>query len=121
MVSAPGIAKRIAYGAAFVLVLPVGLVLWARASAPMVPLRAIHSVVWGVTLSAVGLILLVAGGRELIARGDGLPMNAFPPARFVRSGLYRWIRNPMYLGFGLACAGASIALGSASLPCARAA
>jgi hypothetical protein len=41
-------------------------------------------------------------------------MNAFPPARFVRSGLYRWIRNPMYLGFGLACTGASIALGSAS-------
>src|SRR5512138_920166 len=114
MVSAPGVAKRIAYGALFVLVLPVGLVLWAWASAPMVPLRAIQSVVWGVTLAALGLILLAAGGRELIVRGEGLPMNAFPPARFVRSGPYRWIRNPMYWGFALVCTGASIALGSAS-------
>ena len=112
--NSPGVAKRVAYGALFVLVLPAGLVLWARASAPMVPLHAVHSVRWGVTLLTLGLILLAAGGRELIVRGDGLPMNAFPPARLVRSGLYRWIRNPMYWGFGLACAGASITLGSAS-------
>ena len=41
-------------------------------------------------------------------------MNAFPPPRLVRAGIYRWIRNPMYIGFGLACVGTSIASGSAS-------
>lgn len=112
--SAAGVAKRVAYGALFVLVLPVGLVFWAIYSAPMVPLRAVHSVAGGGTLIGLGLLLLAAGARELIARGEGLPMNAFPPPRFVRSGVYRWIRNPMYIGFGLVCTGAAIALGSAS-------
>ena len=114
MLTAVGTTKRIAYGALFVLVLPVGLVWWARASAPMVPLRVVHSVAGGAALIAVGLLLIGAGGRELIVRGDGLPMNAFPPTRFVRSGIFRWIRNPMYIGFGLTCAGVSIAFGSAS-------
>jgi protein-S-isoprenylcysteine O-methyltransferase Ste14 len=108
------VAKRVAYGAMFVLVLPVGLGLWAGASAPMVPLHAVHSPAGGFALAAIGFVLLAAGARDLIRRGGGLPMNAFPPPRLVRSGIYRWLRNPMYIGFGLACAGMSIALGSAS-------
>jgi protein-S-isoprenylcysteine O-methyltransferase Ste14 len=114
VVTAVGIAMRIAYGALFVVVLPVGLALWARAASSAVPLRAIRSTPIGATLVVLGLFLLVAGGRELMARGGGLPMNAFPPPRFVRSGIYRWIRNPMYLGFGLVIAGVSIAVGSAA-------
>jgi len=114
VVSSVGIVKRIAYGALFVLVLPVALVLWARASAPMVPLVAVRSQTLGVVLAGFGLLLIAAGARDLIVRGGGLPMNAFPPPRFVRTGIYRWIRNPMYIGFGLVCAGASIAFGSAS-------
>ena len=114
MVGARGLLGRVAYGGLFVVVLPAGLVLWARASADMVPLPAIHSVTAGVALLSFGLVLLAAGGRELVVRGHGLPMNAFPPSRLVRSGVYRWVRNPMYIGFGLACAGTSIALGSAS-------
>ena len=108
------IAKRVMYGALFVVVLPVGLVLWARNATPMVPLSAVHSVPGGGALIALGLLLLTAGGRDLMVRGGGLPMNAFPPPRFVRSGIYGWIRNPMYLGFGLATAGVSIALGSSA-------
>jgi protein-S-isoprenylcysteine O-methyltransferase Ste14/prolipoprotein diacylglyceryltransferase len=114
VVSRAGIANRIAYGALFVLVLPVALVLWARASATAISLPAVHSQTLGITLAILGLLLMAAGGRELITRGGGLPMNAFPPPRFVRSGIYRWIRNPMYIGFGLVCAGASISFGSAS-------
>lgn len=112
--SASGVAKRVAYGALFVAILPVGLVLWARAATPMIPLPAVHSAAGGGTLIVLGLLLLAAGGRELVTRGGGLPMNAFPPPRFVRSGIYRWIRNPMYLGFGLVAAGVSIAVGSAA-------
>ena len=107
-------AGRIAYGALFVVVLPAGLIVWAREAAPAVPLPAVSSVPAGVALVAAGLALMIAGGRDLIVRGGGLPMNAFPPPRFVRSGIYRWIRNPMYIGFGLACAGTAIAAGSAA-------
>ena len=114
MVSATDIAKRVAYGALFVVLLPVGLVLWARASSPVIPLPAVHSVPIGGLLVALGLCLLIAGGYELMTRGGGLPMNAFPPPRFVRSGIYRWIRNPMYVGFGLVATGVSIAVGSAA-------
>jgi hypothetical protein len=41
-------------------------------------------------------------------------MNAFPPPVFVRSGVFRWLRNPIYVGFGLACVGVSLASGSAA-------
>ena len=114
MLGARAIAARVAYGGLFVLVLPAGLALWAKESAEMIRLPAVHSVTAGVSLVALGLLLIAAGGRELVVRGHGLPMNAFPPSRLVRTGVYRWIRNPMYIGFGLACAGASVALGSAS-------
>lgn len=103
---------RIAYGALFVIVVPAGLLLWARATDPVVPLPAVHATPAGVAVLVAGLILILAGARDLIVRGGGLPMNAFPPPRLVRSGIYRWIRNPMYIGFGLTCAGASIAAGS---------
>jgi protein-S-isoprenylcysteine O-methyltransferase Ste14 len=114
MVGARAAAARAAYGGLFVIVLPVGLALWAGGSAHMVPLPAVRSVAGGAGLIALGVLLMAAGGRELVVRGEGLPMNAFPPPRLVRTGIYRWVRNPMYLGFGLACAGASIALGSAA-------
>ena len=109
-----GVLGRLAYGALFVLVLPAALAAWARRAAPLVALPAVHAPGPGLALVIIGLLLLAAGARELIARGGGLPMNAFPPPRFVRAGVYRWIRNPMYIGFTLACAGAAIAAGSAA-------
>jgi protein-S-isoprenylcysteine O-methyltransferase Ste14 len=105
---------RFAYGALFLVVLPAGLLLWARAAEPVVRLPAIRSVEGGAALLIAGLVLMIAGARDLIVRGGGLPMNAFPPPRLVRNGIYRWIRNPMYIGFGLVCAGASFAAGSAA-------
>ena len=105
---------RLAYGALFVLVLPAGLALWAREAAPAVALPAVYSPQAGIALLFAGFALMLAGGRDLIVRGGGLPMNAFPPPRLVRAGIYRWIRNPMYIGFGLACAGTAVAAGSAA-------
>ncbi len=32
------------------------------------------------------------------SRGQGTPAPIDPPRRFVRRGLYKWVRNPMYLG-----------------------
>jgi protein-S-isoprenylcysteine O-methyltransferase Ste14 len=112
--SAREVAARVLYGALFTVVVPAALVAWARALAPHVSLPPVHSGWAGMVLFAAGVLLLAAGARELRVRGDGLPMNAFPPQRLVRTGVYRWLANPMYLGFGLACAGVAIATGSAA-------
>ena len=114
MVRPGGTLGRIAYGLAFTIFLPVGLVVWARAAKANVPLPAVRSPAAGAVVVAAGLLLLLAGGWSLIARGGGLPMNPFPPPRLVRGGIFRWIRNPMYVGFGLICGGASVAVGSAA-------
>jgi hypothetical protein len=41
-------------------------------------------------------------------------MNAFPPERLVREGVFRWVNNPIYIGFGLVALGVSLAVRSAS-------
>jgi prolipoprotein diacylglyceryltransferase/protein-S-isoprenylcysteine O-methyltransferase Ste14 len=107
-------ARRVGYGALFVVVLPLGLLLWADTLAPVVKLPAVSSVPAGLAAAAAGIALLAAGIGGLMIHGRGLPMNAFPPPRFVRRGIYRWIRSPIYLGFGLACTGIAIATGSAA-------
>jgi protein-S-isoprenylcysteine O-methyltransferase Ste14 len=112
VVNAKATGARLAYGALFVFVVPVGLVFWAAAADAVVPLRAIRSTAISTVPVALGLVLMAWGAHDLIARGGGLPMNAFPPPRFVRSGIFMWIRNPIYIGFGLVCAGASLAVGS---------
>lgn len=106
--------KRVAYGALFVLGVPWLLVVWARRSAPMIPLRAFDEPVVGLALAGLGLCLVAAGMWALVRYGRGLPMNAFPPPRFVRQGVFRWIGHPIYLGFGLVVPGVAVATGSAA-------
>ena len=105
---------KLAYGVLFLVGLPAGLVVWARATADAVRLPALRTPAVGWSLAVFGLLLGSAGGYQLIVRGRGLPMNPFPPRLFVRSGIYRWLRNPMYLGFVSICAGVALATGSAS-------
>jgi protein-S-isoprenylcysteine O-methyltransferase Ste14 len=50
------------------------------------------------------LFTLVAP-RDFVVRGRGTPNPLDPPRRFVASGLYRHVRNPMYVSLGLAVAG----------------
>ncbi len=38
---------------------------------------------------------------EFAIRGRGTPAPFDPPRRLVVTGLYRWVRNPMYVGMGL--------------------
>jgi protein-S-isoprenylcysteine O-methyltransferase Ste14 len=51
---------------------------------------------------AIGCILSFA----LVGRGTAAPFD--PPRRLVVRGPYRHVRNPMYLGAGLALAGAAL-------------
>ena len=41
-------------------------------------------------------------------RGLGTPAPFDPPRRLVVSGPYRWVRNPMYIGMGIALIGEGI-------------
>ena len=67
----------------------------------------------------LGLMLVTAGAAftlwavvsfALVGRGTPAPFD--PPRRLVISGPYRWVRNPIYLGAGVAMAGASLYYGS---------
>jgi len=108
------VAKRVLYGVTFVAGVPLLLLVWATASARMVSLPQVGNPVAGVALAMSGALLLSSGMVALIRHGHGLPMNAFPPERLVHEGVYRWIRNPIYIGFGLVVLGVSLAARSAS-------
>lgn len=105
---------KAAYGALFVVVLPVLLAAWARGSAGVVKLPAYGNAWVGWGAAAVGVLLMAGGMWQLWKQGGGLPMNAFPPERLVTAGLYRWVSHPIYTGFTAACWGVSMATGSAS-------
>ena len=62
----------------------------------------------GGSLILIGLALFDAGVRSFSRAATPLPTNQ--PARvLVTTGIYRWTRNPIYLGFFLAYAGIGLA------------
>ena len=105
---------KLLYGALFTVALPVLLVVWAIQSHELVQLPAIHSLSWGIGTIAVGSLLVTMGMASLWLVGGGLPMNAFPPPRYVSNGIYGLFSHPIYVGFSLLCIGTAIAAGSAS-------
>ena len=105
---------RALYALAFLAALPAALVWWARALAPQFDLPLHQSVLGGGALTGLGALIWLAGVVQIIRRGEGLPMNAFPPERLVTSGIYRIVAHPIYVGWVLACAGVSWTMGSAS-------
>ncbi len=54
---------------------------------------------------AVGTLWCVIG---FVSAGRGTPAPFDPPRRLVIRGPYRFLRNPMYLGAGIALAGAAL-------------
>jgi protein-S-isoprenylcysteine O-methyltransferase Ste14 len=57
---------------------------------------------------AVGVSIAFACALEFAWRGIGTPAPFDPPRRLVISGLYRWVRNPMYVGLGVLLLGEAI-------------
>jgi protein-S-isoprenylcysteine O-methyltransferase Ste14 len=102
------------YGALFVLLVPAGLVVWAHATENVVTLPRLASAGWGIAIGGAGSILMLAGIGTLMRHGNGLPMNAYPPSRFVAVGIYRILAHPIYVGFSALSIGAAIFFGSAS-------
>ena len=90
------------------------LLILALAALQVASFRAMY--VWrtaGVLLIAAGVLVAVLGVLEF--RRAGTTVNPLSPERasnVVTSGVYRWSRNPMYLGMASVLAGLALAVGS---------
>lgn len=108
------LAGKIAYSLVFTVVLPLFLWWWAIRLSPVVTLPAVQSASGGLIMAALGGGLLLAGMYALWAIGGGLPMNAFPPPRYVQEGVFRYLPHPIYTGFASICWGVSLYAGSSA-------
>jgi protein-S-isoprenylcysteine O-methyltransferase Ste14 len=100
----------------FVLLLPgtiayvVPIWLGARTGSEPGALRAL-----GVVLQIVGTCILLWCVRDFAVRGRGTLAPVDPPKELVAVGLYRWVRNPMYVGVVTTLIGHALFFGSGAL------
>jgi protein-S-isoprenylcysteine O-methyltransferase Ste14 len=80
-----------------------------RAVVPPVPR------VLGLGLMAVGVACLLWCFRDFVVSGRGTPAPYDPPKKLVTTGLYRFVRNPMYIALVTALGGEALFFGSRSL------
>jgi len=69
----------------------------------------------GVLIGLIGPTMVVACFVRFVREGRGTPAPSAPTEELVVGGLYRYLRNPMYVGVGLAIAGQCLAFRSLSL------
>ena len=95
----------------------VGLIPWlltgwqVREPAPYwAPMRVL-----GVILLIAGLIVLVQAFVRFVVEGFGTPAPVAAPDRLVVGGLYRYVRNPMYVAIIAAIVGQALLWGQLGL------
>src|ERR687897_533499 len=71
--------------------------------------------VLGVILLVAGLIVLIQAFVRFIVEGLGTPAPIAAPERLVVGGLYRYVRNPMYVAILAALVGQALLLGQLGL------
>jgi len=67
------------------------------------PMRIVHPEAW--VIIAIGGSIAGWCALAFAWRGYGTPAPFDPPRRLVVSGLYRFVRNPMYAGMGILLVG----------------
>lgn len=103
----------------FLVTLPAAFLYW-------LPLRMLEPrAVWPDILDWNHVLALLLGANALVAylhcqwlflrKGRGTPFLLAPPERLVQRGLYRWVRNPMYLAVLAIIAAEALFLHSAAL------
>lgn len=65
----------------------------------------------GLIVLILGAIVLVQAFARFVAEGHGTPAPVAPTERLVVGGLYRYVRNPMYLAVVAAITGQALVLG----------
>lgn len=95
----------------------VGLVPWWltrwHVRPPLLGLAPLRLV--GVALLAASAVVLFDSFARFVLRGRGTPAPVLPPTRLVVTGLYRHVRNPMYVAVLAAVLGQALLFGSAPL------
>lgn len=66
----------------------------------------------GAIVVVAGTLLVAAAFVQFVLEGRGTPAPIAPTRELVVGGLYRWVRNPMYLGVSTAIAGQAVLFGS---------
>jgi len=69
----------------------------------------------GAALLAVGAVILVSAFVQFVVEGVGTPAPVAPTERLVIGGLYRYVRNPMYLAVLATIVGQALVLGQIGL------
>jgi protein-S-isoprenylcysteine O-methyltransferase Ste14 len=69
----------------------------------------------GIVLLALGIAVVVACFVRFVTEGRGTPAPVAPTEELVVGGLYRYVRNPMYVGVASAIAGQVLLFRSAAL------
>lgn len=111
-------AAAAAGSAAFFVVAPgvvVGLIPWALTGGWDAKHTRAPLVVLGAVLLAAGLLVLVQAFVRFVVEGIGTPAPVAPTEHLVVGGLYRHVRNPMYLALGAIVAGQALILGRPAL------
>ncbi len=98
LVVAPGVVAGL---------VPWLLTAWDTAEpAPWLPLRVV-----GALLLAAGVVVLLQAFARFVTEGIGTPAPVAPTERLVVGGLYRYVRNPMYLAVAATIVGQALLLG----------
>ncbi|HEU6445487.1 MAG TPA: methyltransferase [Gaiellaceae bacterium] len=118
MTGSAGRVSRAAAGSALFFVLAPGVVAglipwwltgWEREEL-WAPLRVV-----GGALLVVGLAVLLHAFARFVVEGLGTPAPVAPTEHLVVGGLYRYVRNPMYLAVLAAIVGQALLLGQLEL------
>lgn len=102
------------YAIVFLIFIPAMLWIWAKNTEDLIRLPVIESPLAGYILVVFGIFLMGWAMYSLKKLGKGLPMNAYPPIKFVTNGPYYFLRHPIYWGFGVLMVGFFIITRSAS-------
>ncbi len=108
--------RAIGYAALFIGFLMVYLPaqVLARSGIVMAPPSGIWQIP-GMILAGGGMLISLWCIFTFVFVGQGTPAPFDPPRRLVIRGPYRFVRNPMYVGAGLALAGAAMSYQSLPL------
>jgi protein-S-isoprenylcysteine O-methyltransferase Ste14 len=111
-------AAAAAGSAAFFVVAPgvvVGLIPWWLTGGWDAKDTWAPLIVLGAVLLAAGLVVLVRAFVRFVVEGVGTPAPVAPTEHLVVGGLYRHVRNPMYLALVAIVAGQALTLGRPAL------
>jgi protein-S-isoprenylcysteine O-methyltransferase Ste14 len=103
------LARAITYAALFIglvlVFLPMRLISWSGVSQPE-HIGGFQAAGMVVVATGAGAILWCILSFAMLGKGTPAPFD--PPRRLVVRGPYKFVRNPMYIGAGLALAGAAL-------------